>query len=166
MQGLYFMACTVPNLYSSFLSPKTPMRKQYKMFHFTFAHMHGYFFTFAFISINYQNAKLAHNNKQQKYLGCMPHCVQSARLIQLKLTDRSLSTLNKILVILGQISGQSWSPLVKSCSWSKLLRWLISKASCWSRMVYGIPWYLPISMDRLSQIFTPQCKGHDMIHQK
>ncbi len=25
MQGLYLMACTVPNLHSSFLSPKTPM---------------------------------------------------------------------------------------------------------------------------------------------
>ncbi len=27
MQGLYFMACTVPKLYSSFLSPKTPLSR-------------------------------------------------------------------------------------------------------------------------------------------
>ncbi len=31
MQGLYFMACTVPNLYSSFLSPKTPLGAKFRM---------------------------------------------------------------------------------------------------------------------------------------
>ncbi len=28
MQGLYFVACTVPNLYSSFISPKTPISEE------------------------------------------------------------------------------------------------------------------------------------------
>ncbi len=35
MQELYFMACTVPNLYSSFLSPKTPMKMLDKSLHAT-----------------------------------------------------------------------------------------------------------------------------------
>ena len=38
-----------------------------------------------------------------------------------------INTLNKILVEVGQVVGQSWSTFVKICFWSRLVGWSISK---------------------------------------